>query len=149
MPSRRRLLLLGGVILFLAVGVLIWCLTRPNPQIDRERFGQLKDGMTLAEVEAILGAPPGNYGGGDPNGYGLRACHGWVCSLFVDRHNSPTLTLDQIQKKLEEGRIVVWTGPHYAIAVHVDSQDRVVGTGLGVRFREPNTWERLLTRLGI
>jgi hypothetical protein len=149
MQSRRRLLLLVGLILLPATGALIWGLTRPNPQLDREHYDQIIDGMTLAEVEAIIGTPPGNYGGQGPNAYYTQACHGWVCSLFIDRHNSPTLTLDEIQKKLEEGRIVVWTGPQYAIAVHLDGQDRVVGSGLGFRGREPTSWERLLARFGI
>ena len=149
MQSRRRLLLLGGLILFTATAALIWVLTRPNPQMDRDHYDQIKDGMTLAEVEAIIGTPPGNYGGCDPNAYFTQACHGWVCSLFIDRHNSPTMTIDEIHKKLEAGRIVVWTGPQYAIAVHLDGQDRVVGSGLGVRFREPTSWERLLAWLRI
>src|SRR5579862_2230727 len=102
----RRLLLLVGLILFAITGVLIWALTRPCPELDREHFDQIKDGMTLAEVEAILGTRPGNYGGGNPNTYGTQACRGWVCSLFIDRHNSPTMTVDEIQKQLEEGRIV-------------------------------------------
>jgi hypothetical protein len=149
MQNRRRLLLLAGLILFPATGSLIWVLTRPNPQMDRDHYDQIKDGMTLAQVEAIIGTTPGNYGGCDPNVYGTQACRGWVCSLFIDRHNSPTMTLDEIQKKLETGRIVVWTGPQFAIAVHLDNQDHVVGAALGVHFREPTFWDRLLARLGI
>jgi hypothetical protein len=152
MQSRRRLFLLGGLILFLGTGVLIWDLTHPNPQIDRDHYVQIKDGMTLAEVEAIIGAPPGNYGGCNPNAYLTQACHGWVCHLFIGHGLRLTMTLDELEKELGEGRIVVWTGPQFAIAVHLDGQDRVIGSGLGgldISFREPPLWERFWARLGI
>jgi hypothetical protein len=149
MTKRRRLLILT-LPLFVVAGVLIWLVTRPKPHIDNDHYRQIEHGMMLAEVQAIIGAPPGNYGGADPNAYGIQACQGWICSLFQDwRYGTPTMTLEKINAQLEEGRIVAWTGRQYAIAVQVDAQDRVVGTGMGIRATELTWWERLLEWLGI
>jgi len=148
--TRRRRLVVLGLPFFLAIAAAIWILTRAHPHLDLEHYNQIKHGTTLAEVEAIIGAAPGNYGGADPNAYGITACQGWICSLFQDwRYGKPTLKLEEIQAKLEEGRIVVWTGRQYAIAVQLDAQDRVVATGLGIGLREPTWWEQLLDMLGI
>jgi hypothetical protein len=59
---RRVLLILGALGLLAVVGVLVlvW-LPRPGDRITRETFEQIRDGMTLDEVEAIIGAPPGEY----------------------------------------------------------------------------------------
>jgi len=149
MTKRRRLLVLSLPLLVLG-GALIWLATRPKPHIDNDHFRQIEHGMTLAEVEAIIGASPGNYGGADPNAYGIQACQGWICSLFQDwRYGQPIMSLEKINAQLEEGRIVVWTGRQYAIAVQLDAQDRVVGTGMGIRGTEPTWWQRLLEKLGI
>jgi hypothetical protein len=149
--TRRRRLVVLGLPFFLAIAAAIWFLTRPRPHIDLEHYNQIKHGMTLGEVGAIIGAAPGNYGGADPNAYGINACQGWICSLFQDwRYGTPTLKLEEIQAKLDEGRIVVWTGRQHAIAVQLDAQDRVVATGLGGRGWQPPTWwEQLLEWLGI
>jgi hypothetical protein len=150
MTKRRRWLIQNLPILFLSTAV-IWFLTRPDPKIDHDNYKQIQHGMTLAEVESIIGAAPGNYGGANPNGYGGQACQGWICDdLFQDwRYGTPTRTLEEIQAKLEQGRIAVWTGPEHAIGVQLDGEDRVVGAGLGFRGLRPSWWERLLARVGI
>jgi hypothetical protein len=53
--TRRRPLLLSmlAVVLALAAAWLVW----PCAAITRENVQQVKEGMTLAEVEAILGGP--------------------------------------------------------------------------------------------
>lgn len=150
MRRRRVLLVLIGVTLIVPAAVLTWCLTRPQPVLNKETYERIHRGMTLAEVEAIIGAPPGSYGGDDPSAYGITACQGWICSLFHDwKYGKPSIPLDVIQQKLDEGRIVVWTGPDCAIAVQLDGQDRVVGTGYGYNGREPSWWQRMLAEVGL
>src|SRR5687768_3067975 len=60
--TRRRVLVVLGV---LAAGGMLaaggWWLTTPRVLFTPEQVEQITAGMTLEEVEAILGAPPGDY----------------------------------------------------------------------------------------
>jgi hypothetical protein len=57
-------LALAGLAVVVAVGVVVlWPRTEPN-RITRENCYQIKEAMSRAEVEAILG-PPGDYSTGD------------------------------------------------------------------------------------
>jgi hypothetical protein len=63
---RRRTLLvaLAALAVVVAVGVVVlWPRQEPN-RITRENCYRIKEGMSWAEVEAILG-PPGDYSTGD------------------------------------------------------------------------------------
>jgi hypothetical protein len=75
MRKRRRMLGLAAVA---AVAGLMafagWRALTPPHQINRASFEQIREGMTLAEVEGILGVPPGRY----PADSGVRWTHG-VC----------------------------------------------------------------------
>ncbi len=64
---RRR-----GVVLWLVLffglacgGLMLIRLLTPTHNITAEALKQLQEGMTQAEVESILGGPPGNYGRGE------------------------------------------------------------------------------------
>jgi hypothetical protein len=46
------------VVLFVAVAFVLWPRTDP---ITQENFDRIRAGMSRAEVEAILGGPPGDY----------------------------------------------------------------------------------------
>ena len=54
-----------GAIAIISGGLVVVCLLRPtagrSSGINRENFDRVNEGMTEAEVEAILGCPPGNY----------------------------------------------------------------------------------------
>jgi hypothetical protein len=63
MTSRRRLLVLAvaGAAVALAVGAWwVW----PRSAITPENAARIQPGMTVEELEAILGCPPGNYATG-------------------------------------------------------------------------------------
>jgi hypothetical protein len=55
--TRRRVLLLGSVAVVVALVVGWWAVPRPSA-INPENAAKINEGMTLAEVEAILGGPP-------------------------------------------------------------------------------------------
>jgi hypothetical protein len=59
MRRRKLLVVLAGLAVVVAAGVVVlW--PRPPSRITRENFERIKEGMSRAEVEAILG-PPGDY----------------------------------------------------------------------------------------
>ena len=59
MPRRKQLVALMGLAVVLAAGVVVlW--PAPKSRISIEQFDQIREGMTLTEVEALLG-PPGDY----------------------------------------------------------------------------------------
>jgi hypothetical protein len=63
---RKRILLGVGVVAGLAVlGVVGLWLAIPKHPINREGLGKIRAGMSLPEVEAVLGRPPGNYRTGE------------------------------------------------------------------------------------
>jgi hypothetical protein len=56
MTKRRHLLVFGPLVVWLALGVSGWMLW-PRAGITRENAAKIQVGMTLEEVEAILGGP--------------------------------------------------------------------------------------------
>jgi hypothetical protein len=54
------------LLLGLFIGVVLIREVNPlsRPRLTRANFAKIQTGMTLAQVEAILGAPPGDYTGG-------------------------------------------------------------------------------------
>jgi hypothetical protein len=55
---RRRQLLAGtcGLLLLgLLAGLCVWSLALPRPGITRENYERIREGMTIEEVEAVLG----------------------------------------------------------------------------------------------
>jgi hypothetical protein len=64
MRWRRLLHLVVPTLLLLLFGMMLLVPTRPKP-VNRAAFEGIKPGMTLAEVETLLGGPPGNYRSGE------------------------------------------------------------------------------------
>ena len=61
--KKRRLLLGVGVLAVLGMaGMVVWE-SQPRPGITRANYERIREGMTLVEVEAILGRPGDGFGG--------------------------------------------------------------------------------------
>lgn len=63
MPRRRRFLVLSLAAILVGLGVGLWLLW-PHTAITHENADRIQPGMTLAEVEAILGGPARDETGG-------------------------------------------------------------------------------------
>jgi len=63
--KRKRWFAVAAVIAALAAALLpvpaLVSVLAPRPRINREVFARIEIGMTEKEVEAVLGAPPGDY----------------------------------------------------------------------------------------
>ncbi len=51
-----------GVLAISIMGPVIW-IAVPQPGINRQNFHKIQMGMTVDEVTALMGHPPGNYAG--------------------------------------------------------------------------------------
>jgi hypothetical protein len=104
--SKRRWIFLGGSLAGLFVVLLYWTQCQPDPDpIRYEEFSQIEDGMHRADVEQLLGCPPGNYRTGP-----------------VRR---------RVGEAMSGGRVPpdtwhTWKGDHGNINVGFDSRDQVV-----------------------
>ena len=58
--TRRRVLLLGSIAIVTAMAVGTWVLWSGPSAISVENAANIREGMTLADVEAILGGPARN-----------------------------------------------------------------------------------------
>jgi hypothetical protein len=106
---RRRLPLVGlGAVALLAGGLFAW-LGLPRPGVTRANYERIQEGMTLPEVESILGGPPGNYSRLPDNEAGL-----WAID-FADPELGP---------QYFRGR-EAWVGGELAVAVWLNDQGRV------------------------
>jgi hypothetical protein len=116
---------------------------RPRPAITRDNFERLEHGMALADVEAILRGPPGDYGGGHRK-YAVRACKGWICGIFYDwKYERKEHTAGEIDAIASRERIAIWWGMDDAIAVQLDEDGKVIALGHGRAVREPSAWDSI------
>jgi hypothetical protein len=62
MVAKLRLYRWRWTVLLVAVAlVVLFLLMRPKPRFGEEQYRRLHEGMTEAEIVAILGCPPGDY----------------------------------------------------------------------------------------
>jgi hypothetical protein len=122
--TRRRWLLFAVVACGLLATGTYW-LTCPRLSINEETCAKIRLGMTRAEVEALIGGPPGYYG------------------------YKPEIALDP-----EQGPMQFWSGPdQFTIFVRFDDNRKVVSTGSLAPFGcgiavEPSFLDRLRNWLG-
>jgi hypothetical protein len=73
MTRRRRLLAILAVVVLAVSGWLLW----PRTGITPENAAKIRPGMTMAEVETLLGGPAGDYRTCDDRGlHGTVECFG-------------------------------------------------------------------------
>src|SRR5438105_3137447 len=114
---KRRMLLIAAITLTVPVAWLAWCLFRPGVDLSREACSQIALGMTMAEVEAIIGGPPGRYGGAGPRGYFARRGTGTLAGTAILNRQLDGLRDAEFA---DDGRFAFWSGPRSGISVVAD-----------------------------
>jgi hypothetical protein len=125
-PRRRRhllIVLLGGLISAAAGSCLLW----PRLSvITEENYGKIRVGMTLEQVEAILGGPAGHYG---------------------FHSQSIVQTRDDIDvPRLAEGCYLQWLDSRHMVGIQLGADGRVVGKDFGEVTPLP-LWRQVLVWL--
>lgn len=119
MTKRRRLLWLAAALAAVLLGAyaLLWWTA---PRVTGANFERIEVGMMLAEVEALLGGPAGNYADDE-------LVFGSYPELFEGWPN------DRLSDDYRE-----WLGPDVAILVKLDAGGRVVAKVCGETARWVN-----------
>lgn len=117
----RRRVVLGAVLLSAVAGAVTFIdLSVPPPRINPAQYDRIREGMTLAEVEGIIGGSPGSY---PPNALGTRV------RLLAGSEFGGDLRLRQ----------AYWSGTRYEIGVLLDHDERVVAKQL-TKISPPPDW---------
>jgi hypothetical protein len=93
----------------LAVLPILWYALSLRPGITQANYQRIREGMTLQEVENLLGGPPGNY------------------SRIPDKE-AALWTIDPDRPDLDRQFFIgreVWVGNEWAVAVWFDDEERV------------------------
>ncbi len=114
---RRRKLLPGALAVLVLAGVATFALWPSPHRVTRENCGRVREGMTRAEVEAVLG-PPGDYRTGPVNFDGGLVFDGGFVPLKVTPITMPW------ESDVDDAR---WAGDSAYLAVRFDSAGRVRG----------------------
>lgn len=125
-------LLLGLVIL---VGVGVQQTRDPGP-IRYANLDRIQAGMSMADVEKLLGCPPGNYASG-PLQRKLVAADGESAYISID-------FLQSESPAMRGGTIFVWLGERGEISVEFDHEKKVIGKEHHKGRRVPAAWWRYL-----
>src|SRR5689334_22391745 len=127
-------LLLGLLALILGGGYLTLWLTTPNQRITMHTFERIQEGMTLADVEAIIGVPSGDY----------------TTRLSFIRFGPPggdvraAIFEDMSRWRVRAGSWYAWIGDQGMIAVRVNGESKVAERGYyDVYPAEPSFLDRL------
>ena len=98
----------------------------PRRVLNVAGFSQIKNGMTTAEVEALLGGPPGDYR------------HRW-CKMWMTREELVTAIYAQGQ---------VWFDDDNMFVIYFDASGKVAASFEPKGFqREQMTWDKFIRRM--
>jgi hypothetical protein len=109
-------LALALALLLACVTTLLWLFPPPPSRVTRAAFEKIEEGMTLAEVEAIMGGPAGSY-------------LAWDCELHLD--GTPEIDGEMWDRYLRlkeprHDREEEWWGDEGRVFVFFDKGGRVV-----------------------
>jgi hypothetical protein len=121
---RRKLIVAFAVGLMALVGVVAVVAWPRGNRITRENFDRIKDGMSRAEVEAILG-PPGDYSSG-PVAY--SEADGINTRVVVDASSLAAIGDFWLRN--------VWSGDRALCGVYISEAGYVTRTPYGIGFFE-------------
>ncbi len=109
------------------IGAVVYYVQRdhwPRGDISRYNYLQIQLGMTDAEVEEILGLPPGIHRKRRPVG-GITSAGNW--GLIIAEDGLPKRELNEMLGLRGAVRYQQWWGTYHAIGIAIDANGSVVG----------------------
>jgi hypothetical protein len=132
---KRLVVFLALAALILGADYLTLWLTTPKKHVTRAAFDRIQEGMTLAEVEGLIGLPPGD--------------HRTRPTRIVWGVRGPIIFLEPAT----QGRkytSMEWIGDYGMICVWLDSEEKVVERAFTeLRPDEPSLLDRLRKLMGL
>ena len=139
MKKRRwRRYAYAAMLIGVATAVL-WLLVAPRPDLTQKNLHRIRIGMTLAEVEELVKAPPGDYSLG-LRYYGECIMSKRQLSKLDDGFVPLPDELATIEPRTTGGRIIGWWGRSCALVVEVDDQQIVSAFNYGYCSKRPAGW---------
>ncbi len=130
MSSRKRVLLWAGLLVVLAaVGLAsVQLLSARRHNINVNTVRQVRTGMTVAEVETLLGASPGDHGRGEV--VLVRTPDAGTLPLLV-----PLANIDPASRPATR----IYAGEDAGVVVWLDPDQRVTRVQIQLLTREPES----------
>jgi len=144
---RRRTLLvaLAGLAVVVAVGVVV--LWPRADRITRENFERIREGMSRAEVEAILG-PPGDYRTGHgETGFDGSEVTGWTPDPRFGLDDALAWSKFPGQSPEDPRRWANWLSDSFLVLIVIDESRQVIHKQIDPRRRTQGPLDNLLWRL--
>ena len=127
--TRRRLLMFGFLVMLVMLGVGVWLLL-PTTAITRENAAKIQEGMTLAEVEAILGGPARS----EADGYG----HAYRIDIESPSHRERNQKDHKATSSKDMGVATYrWTSAERKVEVDVNADLNVLSFWSGFPLEPP------------
>ncbi len=140
--ARRYFIYLGLVLLVAVIAGIVWRHSPPRQvEVTHDQLLLIHRGMTRTQVEAIIGAPPGDYASARYQ-YSCQGCEGSTCDLFNGKRwkaKDPS----KVHPSRPDGKMSLWWTEDYLLAIEFDGEDKVRFCGYGFACREPTVMERL------
>jgi hypothetical protein len=109
MSRRRMLRIVGGILIAFVAAYLTLGIAASKNRINSESVQRIRKGMSLPEVEQILGAPPGNYSSHE-------------ATIVRDG----AIMLIGFEEPAQVFRSVEWASDETVVTIWLDKKDRVV-----------------------
>lgn len=135
-----------AAIVLLSFAMVTWFSIRPRPHLNVQMIDRLQFGMTLAEVESLVKAPPGDYaiGSGRVNQVRVKTLTGYSgigCSPAqgIERIVSESRLVD-VKPEYRNWPSATWMTYNRSLFVVLDDYQRVVFVAIGYRDEPEQDW---------
>jgi hypothetical protein len=135
----RRYAFATLILIVIAAGA--WLFSAPQPRLSQPVYDKLSVGMSLAEIQQLVGVPPKQFVGMTPNFSSIQAkTERRGMGLEMAAGSTMPLLLPGIEAGQTEETHFMWRGPNRALLVAVDANGKVTQLAYGRLTVAPTNW---------